>query len=63
MPKRQDPMGTKVWTLGVALLVGLQSGTPAQGLVVPGSLAEVEGSASTSIPFGLTNEVSAAVHP
>ncbi len=50
-------MGTTFWTLGVALLVGFQPSTPAQGLVVPGSLAEVEGSASTSIPFGLTNEV------
>jgi hypothetical protein len=54
--EEQDPMGTTFWTLGVALILGLHHATPAQGLVVPGSLAEVEGSASTSIPFGLSGE-------
>ncbi len=57
MQGEQDPMRAKVWTVGAALLLGLDPGAPGQGLVAPASLWDVEGSTGTGIPFGLDREV------
>ena len=50
-------MRATVWTLFPALFLAPHAGALAQGLVAPRSMANVEGSTGTSIPFGLDREV------
>ena len=50
-------MRATVWILFPAFLAALHAGVIAKSLVIPQSMAGVEGGPGTSIPFGLNREV------